>query len=277
MLAAALAKLPAAFYVKVNMDRWNLQETREHIARLHGQHQLELAKPCIQSVFDRQVYARTHYQDVHSKTEIYIRTELQGTSLLEVTFADNDEAWEEFNIFVREVGAHLTACIQSMHALPDILAHAIYYSLGLNIGSAALKSRDVGAASVSRLLKGNKGLAILCELLTGFIKSGNFVHLSALSNQAKHRSIVFPSLSEDWTVERKDPHLLIFPTFFYENLCFPQVLADEFLKIEYKRCSELIVKAGRLLMLYCVTISSNSTLKSLKSLTSLARTAYHRL
>ncbi|MNF75205.1 hypothetical protein D3C84_572630 [compost metagenome] len=226
------------------MDRWNLEETRDHIARLHGRHQLELAKPCIQSVFDRQVYARIHYQDARSKTDTYIRTELHETSLLEVTFGDRDKAWEEFNIFVREVGAHLTACIQSMHALPDILAHAIYYSLGLNISSAALKSRDVMATSVSKLLKANTELAILGDLLTEFIKGGNFVHLSALSNQAKHRSIVFPSLSEDWTGERKEPHLLIFPAFSYESVCYPQVFADEFLKAEYKRCSELVVKIG---------------------------------
>ncbi|MDN3237997.1 hypothetical protein [Pseudomonas sp. WAC2] len=229
------------------MDRWNLEETREHIARLYGRHQLELAKPCIQSVVDRQVYARIHYQDARSKTDIYIRSELQETSLLEVAFGDRGKAWEEFNIFVREVGAHLTACIQSMHALPDILAHAIYYSLGLNISSAALKSRNIGAASVSKLLKANIELVILGDLLIEFIKGGNFVHLSALSNQAKHRSIVFPSLSEDWTGKRKEPHLLIFPAFSYESFCYPQVSADEFLKDEYQRCSELVVEIGSLL------------------------------
>jgi hypothetical protein len=227
------------------MDHWNLEETRTHIARLYGQHQLELAKPCIQSVFDRQIYAQIHYKDARAKTDAYIRAELQETSLLEVTFGDSDEAWGKFNIFVRELGAHVTACIQSMHALPDILAHAVYYSLGLNITPVALKSRDVGAASVSKLLGSDAELSILRDLLTEFFKGGSFVHLSALANQAKHRSIVFPSLSEDWTGERKEPHLVIFPAFSYEGVYYPQISADNFLKAEYERCSGLVVNIGR--------------------------------
>lgn len=226
------------------MNHWNLEETRKHVARLYGRNQLELAKPCFQSVFDRQMYAWIHYQDACTKIDAYVQAQLQDTSLLEVTFGGRDEAWEEFNIFVRELGAHLTACIQSMHALPDILAHAVYYSLGLNIAPAALKSRDVGAASVMKLLKSDTGLATLNSLLAELINGSGFVYLSALANQAKHRSIVFPSLSEDWTGERNERHMVIFPAFSYGSACYPQVFADEFLKTEYERCSGLVVEIG---------------------------------
>jgi len=127
------------------MGRWDVEETRKHIRRLFGEDQLELAKPCLRSVVDRQTYARIHFQDAKAKLDFYTQTALQDTSLFEVTFGDS-EGWVEFNNFIREVGAHLTACVQSVHAVPDILAHALYYSLGLNRSAGALKPRDIVSA-----------------------------------------------------------------------------------------------------------------------------------
>lgn len=180
------------------MGRWDIEETREHIRRLFGDDQLELAKPCLRSVVDRQTYARIHFQDAKAKIDSYTQTALQDASLFDVTFGDS-EAWVEFNIFLREVGAHLTACVQSIHAVPDILAHAIYYSLGLNQATGALKARDVCAGSVLRLLRRERQLSAITALLESLMSTDTFAHLAALANQAKHRSIVFPSLDEDLT------------------------------------------------------------------------------
>ncbi|MBP6202960.1 MAG: hypothetical protein KA435_07840 [Azonexus sp.] len=134
------------------MSSWDIEQTRQDVRRLFGDDQLELARPCLRSVVDRQTYARIHFKDARAKIESYTQTALQDTSLFEVTFCDS-EAWVEFNIFIREVGAHLTACVQSIHAVPDILAHAIYYSLGFNRSPGALKARDICTAKVLKLLK----------------------------------------------------------------------------------------------------------------------------
>lgn len=225
------------------MARWNIEETREHVRRLFGNEQLELAKPCLRSVVDRQTYARIHFQDAKAKIDSYTQTALQDASLFEVTFGDS-EAWAEFNIFLREVGAHLTACVQSIHAVPDILAYAIYYSLGLNQAAGTLKARDICAGSVLKLLRRDHQLNAITALLESLVSAESFAHLAALTNQAKHRSIVFPSLNEDLTGTREKRHMVVFPAFVYDKNPFPQVFADDFLAVEYERSSRCVVDTG---------------------------------
>lgn len=226
------------------MSRWHIDETREHIRRLFGREQLELANPCIRSVVDRQIYARIHFQDARAKIDAYIQAELQDASLLDVTLGGDAEAWAEFNIFIREAGAHLTACVQSIHSVPDILSHAVYYSLGLNRTAGALKARDIGVANILKLLKRETEFVGISSLLETYVRDESFRHLSALANQAKHKSIVFPSLNEDWTGERPKLHVVVFPAFSYDEVVYPQVQADELLSCEYERCSKLVVNTG---------------------------------
>ncbi|MBK5913857.1 hypothetical protein CCR84_05885 [Rhodocyclus purpureus] len=214
------------------MGCWEIEETREHIRRLFGDDQLELAKPCLRSVVDRQTYARIHFQDAKAKIDSYTQTTLQNASLFEVSFGDS-EAWVDFNIFIREVSAHLTACVQSIHAVPDILAHAIYYSLGLNQAVGALKARDICAGSVLKLLKREPLLNTIASLLDSLVSAEKFTHLAALTNQAKHRSIVFPTLNEDLTGTREKRHIVAFPAFVHDDRTFPQVFADDFIALEY--------------------------------------------
>jgi hypothetical protein len=225
------------------MPPWNLSETREHITRLFGRRQLELAAPSIRSVDDRQTYAGIHFRAARAVVEAYVSAELQDVSLLEVTCGE-DEGWTKFNIFIREVGAHLTACIQSIHAVPDILANALYYSLGLNLLPGAIKPRALSIASVAARLTQYPDSANLGALLETLAIGGEFKHLSALANQAKHRTIVFPSLNEDCTGEREVKHAVTFPAFEHEGVPYGEVFADKFLKDEYSRCSALVVAIG---------------------------------
>lgn len=225
------------------MARWDIEETRRLIRQLFGDDQLELAKPCLRSVVDRQTYARVHFHDAKAKIDSYTQTALQDASLFEVTFGDS-ETWIEFNIFLREVGAHLTACVQSIHAVPDILAHAIYYSLGLNQAPSALKARDICAGSVLKLLRREQQFNTITALLDSLVSAKTFAHLAALTNQVKHRSIVFPSLNEDLTGTREKRHMVAFPAFSFDDDKFPQVFADEFLAVEYERSSRCVVDTG---------------------------------
>ncbi len=223
--------------------RWELEETRNHVERLFGRQQLELARPCIRSVVDRQTYAQVHYEHARARIDAYAQSALQSASLLEVTLGGT-EAWQGFNAFIREVAAHLTACVQSMHAVPDILSNALYFSLALDQGATALKPRNVNVANTLKLLRGNEEFSELANHLNELVTGGHFLHLAALANQAKHRSIVFPSLNEDLTGERADRHLVLFPAFAYEDNMYPQVVAHSMLEAEYERCSKIVIVTG---------------------------------
>lgn len=225
------------------MNRWDLEETRNHIRRIFGDDQLSLAKPSLGSVVDRQIYARIHFRDAKARTKTYADEALQDTSLFEVMFCDS-EAWAEYNCYIREIAAHLTAFVQSLHAIPDILAHAVYYSLGLNLAENILKPRDIKASTVLKLLKNEPKLEAIANIFDSLIHAESHIYLAALSNQAKHRSVVSPSLSEDFTGTRTEKHMVVFPAFCHGETSYPQVFADEFLAMEYERISRCVVDIG---------------------------------
>ena len=210
---------------------------------IHGRDQLELLRGPIRSVVDRLVYARIHFQDATAILEKYIVETLADTSLLEVTFAAEPVVYARYTTVLRQVSAHFVACVQSLHAIPDILGHVLYYAVGLNL-TASLRSRDVSAKSVAKELRKAPETIGLADLLEAVSKGGQFKHLDALSNHCKHRSIIFPGFNEDWTGERAERHVVIFAAFEYEGEPHQQVVARDFLESEYNRIHLLVVQTG---------------------------------
>lgn len=225
-------------------QRWNVEETRKHVTRLFGRAQLEMASPSLRSVDDRMMYAQIHYQAMRACIDAYVSSELEDKSLLVAILGGEDAGAVKFNIFVREVAAHLTACVQSVHAIPDILAYGIYYALGFNLQRDALKPRAVSPSVVVARLARDIDTAKLSALLQELVTGGEFNHLSALANRAKHRSIVFPLFGEDQTAEREARHAVTIPAFEHDGASYKQVFADSFLADEYLRCSKLEIEIG---------------------------------
>ena len=232
------------------MQPWNVEETRNAIAGRFGRDQLELARPCLRSLSDRQFYTRLHYQSAQDILKRYVKRNLRDKELIEVTLGGDAEDWQRFNIVVRKIGAHITAGIQSMHAIPDILASAIYYSCALDRTAAPPKGRYVNHDFVKTVLQDHQKLSEVLMLFSSVTDGEMFRHLAALSNQSKHYSIVFPSINADMTGTRAEPHAIALPGFMKGKKYYPQVLASDFLGTEYGRMSALIVNCGHALNSY---------------------------
>lgn len=231
----------------VNLEPWNLDETRKQIARLFGHDQVRLAKDSLRSIDDRMTYAWVHYQDAVQLIDGYIDENLKSATLIEAVHFGGENRSAEFNLFIRKVGAHLIACIQSIHALPDILAHAVYFSLAINLTAKPIKERLITASSVAKRLLEVPDAEPVRLLLTELANGGGFPHLSALANHSKHRSIIFPSMNEDWTGLRTERHSVMFSAFEYDGRSFVRVSAKEFLVSESDRCSRLVIQTGHAL------------------------------
>jgi len=229
------------------MEPWNLDETRQQIARLFGRDQLILAKDSLRSIDDRQIYAWVHYQDALQLIDAYIDENLKNTTLIEAIHFGEESGSTDFNLFIRKVGAYFIACVQSIHTLPDILAHAIYFSLAINLTAKPIRERSITASSVAKRLSEIPDAEAVGLLLTELATGGAFPHLSALANHSKHRSIIFPSMSEDWTGLRPERHLVMFSAFECDGNSFMQVSAKELLVAESARCSRLVSQAGHAL------------------------------
>lgn len=236
-----------AITIRTRMGPWNLIETRDLVLAKYGAEQQELVIPCMQSVRDRQWYAGYHYHEACRLLESFLSGRLKTTCLLDVVFGLDAELTDEFNTFLLEVGAHVLACVQSMHATADILAHVVYFSLGINLSSEPIAERYISLLKVKDRLRQETSVAAINALLDELASGGNFAHLSALTNVSKHRSIVRPSLSEDLTGAAPERHTLKIVSFSHSNKDYPEVVAKDFLQQEYSRSSKLVVDIGNTL------------------------------
>jgi hypothetical protein len=224
--------------------RWNTQATLDLLLNLYGKPQYVLASASLRSIIHRQEYALVHYQDVTSLVGAYIAANLSDKSLLRVSLGGNDVQRKAFNELMVRVGAYTTALVQSLHAMPDILGHAIYYTLAMNRDPEPLGERAISARSVLRRLSGPPELQTLHDLFAEFFQGGDFAHLNALANTAKHRSIVRASLNEDQTGTRAARHLVMLEAVEYDGRSYPAVAVTDLPVNEYDRLFPLTCVSG---------------------------------
>jgi hypothetical protein len=226
------------------MMEWNCQKTREEIQRVYGKDQLNLASPSLRSALDRHEYARIHYHATLDLLDEFVETKFQDKSLLEVILSNDESEHTCFQDFILKVGAHVTACIQSLHAAVDILAHAVYYALGLNKNPNPLKARDINTSVVISILEKDENLNNLSELLKKLRNEGNFSHIDALANHSKHRSVVAPSINEDQAGLAAERYTIKLEAFKYKEKEYKQIAIKELLEPEYNRCALLVIEIG---------------------------------
>ncbi len=229
------------------MPPWDLEVTKRAIKRLHGRDQLELVAPCMRSLSDRQFYARFHFNRARSGLARYVKT-LDPNDPLPTIFGQNDQGWQRFNVVIRKLAADITACIQSIHTLPDILASTVYYSMALNKTHAPRDGGYVNHAFVVKALASVPHCEAVRAPLREMTSSPGYKHLAALSNQSKHYSIVFPALNTDLTGERKEQHMLVLPAFRCKSGPYPQVFVSEFLPPVYEHATRSILSTGHALL-----------------------------
>ncbi len=143
-----------------------------------------------------------------------------------------------------QLGAHAIACVQSIHSIPDILAHTFYFSLRLN-QVTVLDESKINANSVCKLLEQDPKFQDFGLALKQLTTEGQYKHLRALCNHSKHRSIIQPLLNENWTGKRENRHELRFSSFQYETDSFPEISIKSLLEPEYERSSYTTVEAGK--------------------------------
>lgn len=236
------------------MTSWHIEETREAIARAFGPKQLDLARPCLRSLYDRQFYARFHYQRAEGTLKRYVSNHLKDKDFLPIAFGADELEWNLFNVVIRKLAADLTACVQSLHAIPDILASATYYALALDQTVKPEMGRYVNHAFVTKSIKTLTPLNNVRRALQSATVGQRYKQLAALANQSKHYSIVFPELSQDLTGKRAEQYLLLFPAFNARGMQYNQVYVSDFLPPIHDQISRSVVETGRAIDEYLKSI-----------------------
>jgi hypothetical protein len=225
------------------MSQWDMAATRNQIKCLYGHQQLEMAVPALRSVIDRRDYAYYHYHEANDLFRAFSEKRLANEPLMWVIH-QSDESFFEFHRHITKIGAHVVACIQSLHAIADIMSHAVYYSLGMNRSDNSLREANISVTTILDQLSGSAELSIVHRLLTELAWGGSADHLAALSNYSKHRSIIRTAMTEDWTGEEPERHRLTLGGFSYKGKSFPDARVKDFLTDEHDRIARLIVDTG---------------------------------
>jgi hypothetical protein len=226
------------------MPSWDMQETRELVRRRFDADQFELARQSLGSSIDRREYARYHFYETKGLVESAIAP-LHADRRLFVAMlgAEEDEAQRKYDETIVAVGAHATACVQSLHAVADVFSHALYYSLGLNLESGAMAERKVSAQTVLNRLASESCYSTLAGGLKELTAHEHHAYLGALANQSKHRSLVKPTLWIDMQAE-DEPYQFKFQDFAYGGKVHYGVDMLPFLEATFNRISHIVVDTG---------------------------------
>jgi len=231
------------------MTVWDRDEARELVAFCFGKAQAELTYQSLNSTIDRQEYARYHYHNAKNLFDAHIEKFDSPIDFMKSSV----EGSEEQNRCILEMGANVTACVQSLHAIADIFAYATYHALGYNLKPSPLSERSININSVKCALQLTPEHQSLVQELALLVSGEDYAYLNALTNRSKHRSLIRTPLWGDLTGKKLEPYTLEFQEFSFNNTSYPRRLALPLLQSEFDRQSSRIFEAGSAL---------NSVLKS---------------
>jgi hypothetical protein len=227
------------------MTTWDFKETYTLIRSAFGHKQLRLARESMQSVNDRKEFSSYHFSEAMRLSKAFERKHLAGArTLLEIHGKGAERKRVAFEAYIIKAGAHSVAAVQSLHAIPDIFAHAVYFSTGQNLQPDALSEPDISLPRVSACLKRDKAFAILSKPMESIQSGTGWRHLAAVSNMSKHRSVVRAKYSEDWTGTRPNYRELQVDSFERHGKKYPAKSLRELVEPEYDRLLNQIITIG---------------------------------
>lgn len=227
------------------MTSWDLSETHSLVRKIFGVAQEQLTSQSTRSVNDRKSFAYDHFAEAMRLSRDFDRKHLSDVkTLLRLNVQGSEKKRRAFENYMIKAGAHSLAAVQSIHALPDILAHATYFATGQNLESHALADRDIALLGVSGTLKRDHRFSALSAPLSELQSGSGWRHLAAVCNMSKHQSVVRSTLSEDWTGTRLNHRELHISSFMRHGVHYAGISMKDLLEPEYDRVSNAIVTIG---------------------------------
>jgi len=226
------------------MAKWNLKQLRDSVEHLYGRDQRLAITPSLDSIEQRQGFASYHYQEAVRIITDATCTQDNDLQIALLFFGFDEEASRKFQQAGFQAAAHITACVQSMHTVADMLAHSLYYAFGMNlVEEKILAPHRIGIRAVYQRLPDGE----VKEQVNVLVAHNDFVYLSALTNHSKHRSMVKANYSLDLTGEASSSHGLRFSGFEYDGERYPERWVKPTLESEYNRQAVLVVNIGQAL------------------------------
>jgi len=225
--------------------RWNVKRLKGDVEKIYGEKQRRLLSPSIDSLIDRKSFARYHFQESERLLKNFLINKTDRHDLVKLVVGTDQEELNEFSQCLLCVKAHIVACLQSMHAMADILGHVVYYALGMNNDhKTRLNLRDVSIRSVLKKLTAYSEYKALTDKMSQLTSNDDFEYLSHIVNHSKHRSIIGASFTFYDQVDAERSHGLEFLDFTFNGTFHSKRWVDTFLEKEYCRQDPLTIEIG---------------------------------
>jgi hypothetical protein len=200
-------------------------------------------RPPLSSLVERSQMAAFHFGEAMDKMNLALEGR-GGYEILSDLMLSSDEAGRRFRTARFQAAAHVIACLESLHATTDTLAHVIYFALGMNLGKHRLDEVEINMWRVLDRLHEGIDTAPLARLAKDHCAGDDYKHLSAMVNHSKHRSIVNVMYSVSTVESAGRDHGFKFQPFKYRGKVYPERWLGDFLEPEYDRLSQCRVRLG---------------------------------
>lgn len=225
------------------MTQWHIQLSRDLITRRHGAGQLALARNAFRAATVRLDHARYHFLELKRLLREHIDDKLVEQNLYDVALPGS-EGWDVLQDGLIKVEAHMIACAQSVHAVPDALAHIAFYAAGLNFAQKPLSEEKIPLKTLlatSALIAVGHGT--VQQSLRELADDPSFAALEAVVNYAKHRGLPDPALQLE-PEDHPTPYAMQFESFSYGGIVRPRVEVERLLAPAYVAVSHAVVRTG---------------------------------
>ncbi|ACT49934.1 hypothetical protein [Methylovorus glucosotrophus] len=231
------------------MKSWDLNKTRRLVVTAFGEAQGKLVQESVRSVIERQRFCSYHFQEAMRLSKTFEKKHMVNLqSLLELQVLGAEKHERAFQLYILKAGAHSIAAVQSLHAIPDIFAHVIYFATAQNLQSYTLNELEISLPTVIKCLKKDATLSKLTTSLVSLQSGENWTHLAAVSNASKHRSVIRSAYNEDMSGIRTELRELQFSSFTRKQEFYPAISLKDLLAPEYDRLSKIVVNTGNQLI-----------------------------
>jgi hypothetical protein len=222
--------------------KWDLKLTAGLVEKCFGQVQSEKFYVVARSIIDRHSFLNFHYSEFNKLVEFNIAPLFIKNHPLEILLGKDPSNTEKYFCAQTQVRAHVSACVQNIHAIGDTMAFAIATSLGLDIGDKPMQLSKITLRKIMNEKEMQLG-SIAC-LLKEIENNKDFNHISAIVNHSKHQSIIQPYFHFDATGQDPDLYRIKFIHFKHKSIDYPRAEVKPLLESTVSWLSDQIVKCG---------------------------------
>jgi hypothetical protein len=225
--------------------QWSLKALKENIYTLYGDEQLKLVSPSLDSIFENQDFVRYHYSELNRLVKEHMEGIDGAHDYVDLILTNEIDILNKQYDYGISYKANIMALVRNLHSINDLLAHTIYFSLGLNlIKKTQIKPRCLNLYQVKEKLKHIKNATGLISDLEKMMSHEDNQYLNSLVNHSKHRANIAPKLSYELNNSGADIYKFSFQEFEYDDITYEKKLADPFLNSMYDHQSQLIIEIG---------------------------------